>query len=105
MDVSGCGTTKLAKVKRFILGALTSFSVQFGKVINSEKALAFSLLPIPLNIANADGSRWKRKKSKLKDIIIESTNLRTDKNLHKLSRGTAIVNNYTSFEQFDILIF
>ena len=47
-----------------------------GKVINYEKALAFSLSPIPLNIANADGSRRKWKKSKLKDFVIETANWR-----------------------------
>ena len=34
----------------------------------------------------------RKGKSKLKDVIIESTNLRTDEHLYEFSRGTAIVN-------------
>ena len=64
--VSVCAKTKSAEVNRYLLGALMSFSVQFGKLINYEKALASPLSPIPLNIANADRSRWETKK---KDII------------------------------------
>ena len=90
-EVSNRGKIKSAKVNRYILGTLTSFSVQFGKVINYEKALPFPFSPILLNIASADGSRLKTKKSKLKDIIIENSNLRTDENLYELSRCTAIV--------------
>ena len=43
--VSICEKTKSAEVNRYILGALMSFLVQSGKVINYEKALAFSLSP------------------------------------------------------------
>ena len=63
---------------------LTSFSFQSGKVLNYEKGLAFQLQLIPLNIASAGGSRQKRKDSKLKDITIENTNLRTDGNFYEL---------------------
>ena len=80
-DVSSCEKIKSAKDNRYILGPLTSFSVQSGKINSYEKVLVFSLSPIPLNIGNADGSRWKRKKSKLKNVIIESTNLQTDEKL------------------------
>ena len=86
-EVSSCGRTKSTEVNRNILGALTSFSVQFGKVINYEKALASLLSPIPLNITHADSSRRETKGSNLKGIIIENTNLRTDENLYELSRG------------------
>ena len=79
------------KFNRYILGVLTSFSVQSGKVINYEKALASPLSQIPLNIANANGSRREIKKSKLKDIITENTDLKTDEDLYELSRGRAIV--------------
>ena len=63
---------------------LTSFSFQSGKVLNYEKGLAFQLQLISLNIASAGGSRQKRKDSKLKDITIENTNLRTDGNFYEL---------------------
>ena len=33
-EVSSCGKTKSAEVNRYIIGTLTSFSVQSGKVIN-----------------------------------------------------------------------
>ena len=91
-DVSRCGKIKSTGANRHTLGALTSFLVQSGKVINYDKALVFSLSSIPLYIADVDDSRLKKKKSKLKDIIIKSTNLQTDKNLSEPSRGTAIVN-------------
>ena len=91
MDVCRWGKTKFIEVNRYILGGLTSFSVRSEKVINYKSALVFPLHPIPLNIANVGSSRQKRKKSKSKDIIIENTNLRTDENLCKLSRGTTIV--------------
>ena len=55
-EVSSCGKTKSAKVDRYILRALTLFSVQSRKVIYYEKALTSPLSPIPLNKANADGS-------------------------------------------------
>ena len=42
-------------------------------------------------MSNVDGSQWETKMNKLKDIIIENTNLRTDENLFQLSRGIAIV--------------
>ena len=90
-EVSSCGKTKSAKVNRYILTALTLFSVQSRKVIYYEKALTSPLSPIPLNKANADGSWRETNMSKLKDIIIENTNLRTDKNLYELSRGITIV--------------
>ena len=51
-EVSSCEKIKTAEVNRYILGALTLFSVQSGKVINYEKALAFPLSPIARNIAN-----------------------------------------------------
>ena len=67
-----------------------SFSFQSRKVINHEKALAFPLQPIPLNIVIA-GVVDIRKESKSKDIIIENINVRPGENLYKLSRGTVIV--------------
>ena len=66
------------------------FSFQSRKIINHEKALAFPLQPIPLNIVIA-GVVDIRKESKSKDIIIENINLRTGENLYELSRGTVIV--------------
>ena len=90
-EVCNYGKTKSAEIIRHILGTLTSFSVQFGKTMNYEKALIFLLSPVPLNITNGDASGRKTKASKLKDVIIENTNLRTDKNMYELSRGTAII--------------
>ena len=57
---SSCGKTKSAKVNRYVLRALTLFSIQSEKVIYYEKALTSALSPIPLNIANADGSWGKQ---------------------------------------------
>lgn len=89
-QVSSSGKTKSTEVNWYILRVLKSFSVQFGKAIDYEKALTSASSPISLNIANADASLRKTNKSKPKDIIFENTNLRTDQKLHELSRGIAI---------------
>ena len=67
-----------------------SFSFQSRKVINHEKALAFPLQPIPLNIVIA-GVVDIRKESKSKDIIIENINLRPGENLYKLSSASTVI--------------
>ena len=85
------------EVNRYILEALTSFSVHYGKDINYKKASTCPLSLFPFNTANANGSRREIKKSKRKNIIIESSNLKTDENLHELSRGIAMVDNMPVF--------
>ena len=57
------------KVNRNIIGALLTYSAKSGKVIDLEKALMYSLLPIPLSISNVDGTRRVTSKSKLLQCI------------------------------------
>ena len=46
-----------------------TYSAKSGKVIDLEKALMYSLLPIPLSISNVDGTRRVTSKSKLLQCI------------------------------------
>ena len=62
-------TTKSINVDRNILGALVSYSIQSEKAVDREKALEFPLSPVPLSIANADGSRRQTSKSKLMEVL------------------------------------
>ena len=62
-------TAKSVDVNRNILGALLTFSVKNEKAIDIEKALEFPLSPIPLSIANADGSRRQTAKGKLMQVL------------------------------------
>ena len=50
-------------------------------MVDYEKALAFILSSVSVSLANADGSRRRMAKSKLKEIIIENANSRNVKNL------------------------
>ena len=62
---------KIQEVNQNIISNLLSFTVKSGKVIDFEEALKY-LSPIPLSIANAEGTRQTTLKSKLKGIIYAS---------------------------------
>ena len=62
-------STKTVEVNRNIIGKLLSISANASKPINFETALQYSLSPIPLSIANTDGTRRTTQKSKLIDIL------------------------------------
>ena len=51
------------------------FSVRSGKAVDIEKALEYPLCPIPLSIANADGSRRQTSKSKLMEVLKSYTEI------------------------------
>ena len=68
-------TQKSVHVNRNVLGALVSFSVRSGQAIDIEKALEYPLCPIPLSIANADGSRRQTLKSKLMEVLKSYTEI------------------------------
>ena len=61
-------------LNRNMIGKLLSLSTEFGKPINFKEALCYPLSPIPLSLANGDGSRRVTQKSKLSDIVISSYN-------------------------------
>ena len=63
---------KSIEVNRNILGTLLSFSTKYGLAIDLAKALEYPLCPVPLCLANPDGSRRTTSKSKLSEIIIKN---------------------------------
>ena len=63
---------KSVEVDRNILGTLLSFSAKSGQAIDFKRALEYPLCPIPLSLANPDGSRRVTTKSKLTEIIIKN---------------------------------
>ena len=62
-------SSKIVEVNRNILGSLLSFSAKSGKAIDLEQALQYPLTPIPLSLANADGTRRATTKSVMTKII------------------------------------
>ena len=60
------------EVNSNIISTLLSFTIKTGKSIDFEAALKYPLSPIPLSIANADGSKRETSKAKLKEIILSS---------------------------------
>ena len=62
---------KEIEINRNILGTLLAQSIKYSKVIDFKKALQYPLTPLPLSIANADGSRRMTYKSKLINEILE----------------------------------
>ena len=66
---------KTLEVNRNIISTLLAVSAKKQQVKDFESALKFPLSPVPLNIANADGSRRITLKSKLTEIIMKKTTL------------------------------
>ena len=65
---------KSVEVNRNILGLLLSASAKSGQVIDFAKALEYPLGPVPLSLANPDGSRRVTSKSKLLKVILKHCN-------------------------------
>ena len=65
---------KSVEVNRNILGLLLSASGKSGQVIDFAKALEYPLGPVPLSLANPDGSRRVTSKSKLLKVILKHCN-------------------------------
>ena len=65
---------KSAEINRNILGLLLSASAKSGQVIDFAKALEYQLGPVPLSLANPDGSRRVTSKNKLLKVILKHCN-------------------------------
>ena len=65
---------KSVEVNRNILGLLLSASAKSGHVIDYAKALEYPLGPVPLSLANPDGSRRVISKSKLLKVNLKHCN-------------------------------
>ena len=65
---------KSVKVNRNILGLLLSASAKSGQVIDFAKAFEYPLGPVPLSLANPDGSHSVTSKSKLLKVILKHCN-------------------------------
>ena len=63
---------KCVEVNQDILGTLLSFSAKSEQAIDFAKALEYPLCPVPLSLANPDGSRRVTSKSKLIEVIIKN---------------------------------
>ena len=63
-------TVKTIEANRNILGTLLACSFKLQKIIDFEKALCFPLSPVPLSLANPDGSPRKTTKSQSNKILI-----------------------------------
>ena len=63
---------KSVEVNQNILGLLLSASAKSGQVIDFAKALEYPLGPVPLSLANPDGSRRVTSKSKLLKVILNT---------------------------------
>ena len=61
---------KTIETNRNILGTLLACSFKPQKIIDFEKALCFPLSPVPLSLANPDGSPCKTTKRQLNKILI-----------------------------------
>ena len=68
----------VVEVNRNILGKLLAFSAKTGRQIDFERALTYPLSPIPLSLANPDGSRRTTATSKFMEIILSYCNTSTD---------------------------
>ena len=66
------------EVNRNILGKLLAFSTKTGRQIDFERALTYPLSPIPLSLANPDGSCRTTAKSRFVEIILSYCNTSTD---------------------------
>ena len=74
------------EVNRNIISTLLAVSAKKQQVIDFESALKF---PVPLNIANADGSRRITLKSKLTEIIMKRTTLLNQQTEMPVRQGVA----------------
>ena len=63
------GKEKVIEVNREIIGTLLTLSAKHEKLINFEIALQCPLCPVPLSLANPDGSRRKTTKSALMKVV------------------------------------
>ena len=60
---------KVVEANRNIIGHLLSLSTKSSQPINLEAALTYPLFPVPLSLANPDGTKRSTQKSKLLEII------------------------------------
>ena len=62
---------KCIEANRNILGALLAISGKNERVVDFDVALRYPLCPVPLSLANPDGSRRTTKKSNLQSVILK----------------------------------
>ncbi|KAG1673323.1 Multidrug resistance-associated protein 4 [Nymphon striatum] len=62
---------KSIESNRNILGTLLAISARNERAVNFKTALCYPLCPIPLSLANPDGSRKATAKSKLQSIVLK----------------------------------
>ena len=67
------GKLKAIEVNRNVTGTLLALSARSERLIDFQKALSYPLCPVPLNLANPDGSRRTTQKSKLSNVIYENS--------------------------------
>ena len=67
---------KTIEANRNILGKLLTCSFKLQKILDFEKALCFPLSPMPLSLANPDGSPRKTTKSQLNKTLIANYNFK-----------------------------
>ena len=67
--VSSNGNQTTVEIIRNILGMLLSVAVKTNRNIDFRKALQYALSPVPLSLANPDGTKWISTKSKLTEMI------------------------------------
>ena len=60
---------KVIEANRNILGRLLSLSTKHNRVIGLESVLTYPLYPVPLSLANPDGTKRSTQKSKLLEIF------------------------------------
>ena len=65
---------KCIEANRNILGTLLAISGKNERVVDFDVALHYPLCPVPLSLANPDGSRRTTKKSNLQSIILKHCN-------------------------------
>ena len=88
---SKSGAQKIIEVNRDILSMLTSYSLRTNAAIDFKKALEYSLSPIPLSICNADGSRRKTQKAKLKEVIYNKSKIMTKEEFLNIPKDVVVI--------------
>ena len=75
VSLSKDGKIKTVEVNRNIISTLLAASAKENQAIDFRLVSEYPLSPVPLNIANADGSRRSTAKSKLNEIIMKKSTL------------------------------
>eukprot|EP00794_Sanderia_malayensis_P014842 gene14842-biopygen11931 len=71
VTVTSSNQSKSIEANRNVLGILLAISGRNERAIDFDAALCFPLCPVPLSLANADGSRRITTKSKLQNVLMK----------------------------------